>query len=312
MRYIGWFMAALLIAAAAAVTMLVVPPFVPHDIGTSLVDVADIPAIDTAAIPRREPLASTESAATPLVVKKTEPERSGTAQNAPAGTGALSPLGILVHTNTARALEGKEPLTGNVLLDAVAKARVDDMFKEQYFEHISPRGVGAGDVAKEKGYAYLRIGENIALGMFRSAEELVDAWMESPGHRANIVSGAFEEIGIAAQQGMFEGSNVWIAAQIFALPMSACPEPDAALLAEIERAKERLEALKAIMDAARAEIETMQPKTKQEYALYNERVREYNEMVAEWNALAGETEKNVARYNVGVAALNACAETAGE
>ena len=55
--------------------------------------------------------------------------------------------------------------------------------------------------------------------------------MNSPGHRANILNGKFTQIGVAVGRGTFEDHEVWIGVQVFARPLSDCPQPNAALKA---------------------------------------------------------------------------------
>jgi uncharacterized protein YkwD len=92
------------------------------------------------------------------------------------------------------------------------------MFENQYFAHESPTGEKVSDLAKKFGYDFLLIGENLAMGNFSSDEDLVLAWMESPGHRENILNEKYQEIGVAVKKGIFEGKEVWIAVQHFGLP----------------------------------------------------------------------------------------------
>ena len=100
------------------------------------------------------------------------------------------------------------------------------MFEKEYFEHKSPSGIGASDIAHDVGYEFILVGENIALGNFDGDEALVQAWMDSPGHRANILNKRYTEIGIAAEKGLYQGKMMWLAVQIFARPMSLCQNPN--------------------------------------------------------------------------------------
>src|SRR6185369_15716694 len=118
---------------------------------------------------------------------------------------------------------GLPALKENALLDKAAKKKLDDMFAQQYFEHINPQGKGPSDLAKSVGYDYIAIGENLALGNFKNDAELVQAWMDSPGHRANILNKQYTEIGVAVGQGTYEGKKTWLAVQEFGRPTSSCP-----------------------------------------------------------------------------------------
>ncbi|HYC34592.1 MAG TPA: CAP domain-containing protein, partial [Candidatus Paceibacterota bacterium] len=140
-----------------------------------------------------------------------------------AVSGNLTVSVIVTETNNQRKANGLSELGVNELLTRAAQMKLDDMFKNQYFEHESPDGKGPGEVAEAAGYRFLTVGENLALGSFADEKDLVQAWMDSPGHRANILGTQFTEIGIAAKKGMFKGEEVWIAVQEFGKPLSACP-----------------------------------------------------------------------------------------
>jgi uncharacterized protein YkwD len=129
---------------------------------------------------------------------------------------SLSRPGIIECTNRARAENGGlPPLSRNSLLDAIASERADDMLRKQYFAHFSPSGEGAPDVAQRTGYHYQHLSENIAMGHFQNDEKAVIAWMQSPGHRKNILSDECSDIGVAVKKGWLKGEEVWVAVQIF-------------------------------------------------------------------------------------------------
>lgn len=222
----------------------------------------------------------------------------------PAPVLALTRAGIISNTNSQRKANGNlPPLSENATLNAVATARLADMFQKQYFAHVAPDGGDAESIAKTFDYEYLAIGENIALGNFTGDADLVAAWMASPGHRENILSPHYTQIGVAALEGVFEGKTVWIAAQIFGKPTSACPAVDADLKADIDNAKDQLAQIKAQVQAKKAELDKMEPK----YGIaYNQRVDEYNALVRQYNALLEETRLRTDQYNAQVAAFNSC------
>jgi uncharacterized protein YkwD len=89
------------------------------------------------------------------------------------------------------------------------------MLEKQYFDHVSPTGEKASDIAQKVGYRYKRIGENIASASFLNNQKVINGWMQSPGHRKNLLSGQFEEIGVAIAKGWMEGEETWIAVQVF-------------------------------------------------------------------------------------------------
>jgi uncharacterized protein YkwD len=227
-----------------------------------------------------------------------------------APSARLTGDGVFSETNRHRAENGFAELRHDAQLDAAAEAKLKDMFERQYFAHESPTGEGPAEVVEASGYAYIIVGENLALGNFADDRELVQAWMDSPGHRANILEGKFTEIGIAVGRGTFEGKTTWMAVQEFGKPLSDCPEVSAELQAQIEADKARLDRLEADADALRAEIEASEePRTREERDAYNAKVDAYNALAREINALIAQIQGEIAVYNGQVQAYNACAET---
>ena len=253
-------------------------------------------------IPKEAPLAPPK--VIPLNVIKREiisPPPLRVEKEAP--TALLTRSGIISLTNVNRAANNLVPLRENIKLNSAAELKVKDMFSKQYFAHVSPQGDDAGDLTEKVSYQFLRIGENLASGNFTNDQELIQGWMDSPGHRANILNTAYEEIGVAAERGIFESKSVWLAVQIFGLPRSACPSPNEELKLKIEAHDKEIEELRVELDALRAEIEGMQnlpPKR------YNELVESYNALVERYNKLAEETKILVGAYNAGVEATNQC------
>lgn len=88
--------------------------------------------------------------------------------------------------NDERTANGCSELRVDERLEEAARGHSEDMAERDYFDHTTPDGEGPGDRAADAGYRWWS-GENIAMG-YRSAEAVVAAWMDSPGHRANILS----------------------------------------------------------------------------------------------------------------------------
>ncbi|MFE6234581.1 CAP domain-containing protein [Cellulosimicrobium sp. NPDC057862] len=114
----------------------------------------------------------------------------------PAGPGAISAEGAAVveRTNAERAAAGCGPLVVDERLTAAAQLHSEDMLAQGYFDHTSLDGRSPWDRAKAQGYANPGA-ENIAKGQ-ATAEDVVRAWMDSPGHRANILNCDLREIGV--------------------------------------------------------------------------------------------------------------------
>lgn len=210
---------------------------------------------------------------------------------------------IIEETNKQRIENGLSALAENAQLSNAAAAKANDMFDKQYFEHISPTGTGPGELVSNYGYEYLVTGENLILGNFKDEAEMLDNWMKSPGHRANILNGSYSEIGVSVIKGVYKGEPVWIAVQEFGLPLSACPAPDGLLKARIENSKVQLEAMVSGLDRKKSDIDKA---ANQGSAYYNQLVDEYNQMVRDYNLLANELKDFVADYNRQVNSFNNC------
>ena len=113
---------------------------------------------------------------------------------------SLSAEAIVAATNRERAAHGLPPLRLNSKLSAAAGDRITDMFDQRYFDHVAPDGTQPFVWAKRRGYSYSLIGENLAVG-YPTAQRVVTGWMNSPGHRQNILQRGFDEIGIAVATG---------------------------------------------------------------------------------------------------------------
>ncbi len=224
-----------------------------------------------------------------------------------AQLGSLSIKGVIEYTNGARSSNGGLPaLIENQTLDRDAEMKLNDMFTRQYFEHISPTGIGPADIAMSVGYLYVIVGENLALGDFESDEKLVTAWMNSPGHRANILNSHYQEIGVAVGKGMYEGQKTWLAVQSFGMPLSACPTIDAQTKAQIESNNTQIVYLRAGIDAKKAEIDS----TSTNDPNYNTYISEFNDILPPYNTLIESTRALITNYNAKVQAYNNCVTSA--
>ncbi len=103
---------------------------------------------------------------------------------------------VLDLVNAERASHGCGPLKINALLSQAAERESRDMVQGHFFNHTEPDGTTPGDRVKGTGYIYQMIGENIEVNTEEPGDAVV-TWMNSPGHRANILTCAFRETGIA-------------------------------------------------------------------------------------------------------------------
>jgi len=231
----------------------------------------------------------------------------------------LTRAGVIQWTNSQREKYGLPPLKENPRLNLSAELKVQDMFEKQYFAHLSPSGEGVKDLAEVVGYEFIALGENLALGNFQNDEALVQGWMDSPGHRANILNPSYQEIGVAVQKGKFaatddlseaslapserEGRTTWLAVQHFGRPLSACPQPKEDVKAQIDSNQTEISKLQSTLATLEAEIRAMRPKRG---LTYNQKVQEYNALVLQYNTLVDQTKTLINVYNNQVNLFNQC------
>lgn len=232
------------------------------------------------------------------------PKRTSTTLTRNAGS--IDGIAIIEATNKERIKSGLTPLAINTILNTSAQYKVDDMIARQYFEHQSPSGEGVSDLGRRAGYEYVIMGENLALGEFADAADIVTAWMESPGHRENILSTKYQDIGVSVKKATYEGRSVWFAVQHFGSARAVCPVINESLKGEIDRVNQELKreegeisALKAKLQAPGAEIQLW----------YLAEVSRFNAMVDAYNQKLNRSRQQIDSYNEQVRAFNTCIAT---
>jgi uncharacterized protein YkwD len=261
-------------------------------------------------------------------------ERNRTTLGSPPGSVTFPPReqlskdAIITLTNGVRASQGLGALNENDLLNSIAQARAQDMLDKQYFAHVSPMGEQASDIARKVGYPYKVIAENIASGLFFTNSAVIDGWMQSPGHRRNILSSEVKEIGASIVQGKLKGENTWVSVQIFGLQSppvheSTCIAPSPQLLQDIEIKKaevtglaERVTRLKEELDREYDAIELEKriadrdPTRNRELSVrirtYNEKSDWHNQSLAEMKAKRSVLTSMVDEYNRVLQAYRDC------
>jgi uncharacterized protein YkwD len=121
---------------------------------------------------------------------------------------------VVRMTNEKRAQAGLPSLTYNSDLSRAAKAKGDDMLAKDYWAHVAPDGTEPWYFFNQVGYKYRYAGENLAKD-FSTAQSAVDAWMASPSHKENMLSGKYDDIGIAVVEGDVNGVDTTIIVQLF-------------------------------------------------------------------------------------------------
>ncbi|MFC4099775.1 CAP domain-containing protein [Paenibacillus xanthanilyticus] len=129
-----------------------------------------------------------------------QPVAQQPAAQQPAADASQFAQQVLTIVNKERANAGLKPLSMNASLSKVAMAKAQDMHNNNYFSHQSPTYGSPFDMIKAFGITYRTAGENIAKGQ-RTPQEVMTQWMNSPGHRANILKNGYTQIGIAYYKG---------------------------------------------------------------------------------------------------------------
>ncbi|SFR45209.1 Cysteine-rich secretory protein family protein [Marinobacter daqiaonensis] len=112
--------------------------------------------------------------------------------------------------------DAAQPLSWNCKLEDAALAHSTEMAELEFFSHTGPDGVRIGERVNDRGYRWSAVGENIAAGQ-NSVDDVVDGWLSSPGHCANIMSPKFTEMGAARVEAPgSQYSPFWT--QVFARP----------------------------------------------------------------------------------------------
>ena len=164
------------------------------------------PSVPAAEAPERRsqsaetPAAEEEPAAAvelPAVEVETEP--APVARAAAAAADPTAEAAVLALVNEARADAGCGALTADPALAAVARAHSADMRDRDYFSHTSPDGLSPFERAEQAGVDHSRA-ENIAFGQ-ADAAAVMEAWLESPGHRANILDCELTKLGVGVAEG---------------------------------------------------------------------------------------------------------------
>lgn len=113
---------------------------------------------------------------------------------------------LLLHTNIKRQENGLPPLVINNQLSQAAAGKAQDMMTKNYWAHIAPDGTTPWAFFKGAGYEYVHAGENLARG-FTTSNDVIEAWMASPGHRENMLSPNYNEVGFAILSGVLTGED---------------------------------------------------------------------------------------------------------
>jgi uncharacterized protein YkwD len=130
---------------------------------------------------------------------------------------SITATALLDDTNKLRQQNGLQPITLNQQLNQAAYLKVQDMFKQQYWAHTAPDGTEPWKWLADAKYNYSVAGENLAKN-FYTADAATAAWMNSPEHRANVLSVDYTEVGFAVMSGPLAGEETTIVVALYAAP----------------------------------------------------------------------------------------------
>ena len=175
-------------------------------------DSAEIPVTPTEPSATESPMPtqaeSTESSSVPAthptLPSPTVPMETTPAESQSASALSDQELEVVRLINDIRRQNGLSALKVNEELSRVARIKSQDMRNKGYFSHNSPTYGSPFEMMTAFGIRYRTAGENIAVG-YRTPQSVVDGWMNSPGHRANILNAKFTEIGM----GYVANGNYW-------------------------------------------------------------------------------------------------------
>lgn len=153
------------------------------------------------------------------VVAKIDPTVLGYASN-------ITVSDLLADTNKDRVVAGVGQLTLNSQLSNAAAAKAADMFANQYWAHTSPQGRDPWSFIVAAGYNYLFAGENLARD-FGDSAAVVNAWMNSPTHRDNLLNPRYKEVGFAVVNGKYGDHETTLVVQEFGARTAGQPSVEA-------------------------------------------------------------------------------------
>ena len=138
--------------------------------------------------------------AAPTPRPTTTPSRTAAAAPQPSSTPSDTVAQVVALVNQERAKAGCQALTEDPQLEKAAQGQSDDMAARAFFDHTNPDGADPGQRITAAGYKWSTYGENIAQGQ-QTAAAVMESWMNSPGHRANILNCSFKDIGVGVHKG---------------------------------------------------------------------------------------------------------------
>ncbi len=130
---------------------------------------------------------------------------------------------IISLSNQKRQTLGETELTQDPALTQAAQEKANHMFSHDYWAHVSPDGTEPWFFINNANYKYLLAGENLARD-FNDSSSVVEAWMNSPSHRDNLLNPKYRDIGVAVVNGQLGGIETTLVVQMFGTRLSSSPQ----------------------------------------------------------------------------------------
>ena len=146
-----------------------------------------------------KPASSAPSSGTSSTPASSKPASSTPSTGTASGTYASFQNQVFQIVNQERTSRGLKALTMDSALNNTATLKSQDMAKLNYFDHTSPTYGSPFDLMQKYGISFRTAGENIAMGQ-TSPQQVMTGWMNSEGHRANILNSSFTKIGVGIAQ----------------------------------------------------------------------------------------------------------------
>ena len=156
-------------------------------------------------------------------------------------------------SNNERVSSGLGQLSTSEALTLSAQMKADDMASKSYFEHMSPEGKNFFYWIDQAGYSYSMAGENLAI-YFAESEDVVEAWMNSPTHRENILRQGFSQVGTALAEGSYQGQKTFYVVQHYGSPKEV---PQVSTIPAIEQPSPEIKS--STVASIRKSVETTKP-----------------------------------------------------
>ncbi len=130
-----------------------------------------------------------------------------------AVSAGIHPDAVVAHTNAIRMRAGQSALRVDHALAAAAQHRAEELAAAAHFDHTRPDGAPFSTIVTASGYPFARVGENLAID-FLNEQPLVRAWMESEGHRVNLLNASHTHIGVGVATGTYHGVPTTVVVQL--------------------------------------------------------------------------------------------------